>query len=91
MKNQNNTIIVYTYRYIWKTKEGNLCVKFITDVQEAHAKFQEAIKNDTNIISCMREYVNEVNFAYIGFTEAVKEEKKETEEKNNEEISKVGK
>lgn len=82
MENQttNNNIIVYTYRYIWKTKAGNLCVKFITDCQEAHARFQTAINNDDSIVSCMREYVSEVNFAYIGFTESVKEEKKEEEE-----------
>lgn len=77
-----NTIIVYTYRYLWKNKEGKICVKFITDVQEAHAKFQEAVRKDDNIVSCMREYVNEVNFEYLGFSEAVKEEKK-NEEKNN--------
>ena len=80
MKNQKGTVIVYTYRYIWKTKDGNLCVKFLTDVQEAHAKFQQAIKDDVNIVSCMREYVNEINFAYLGFTEEVKKEEKEETE-----------
>lgn len=85
MENQttNFSPIVYTYRYIWKTTEGRLCVKFITDCQEAHAKFQENIIADSDIVSCIREYVSEVNFAYIGFTEAVKEEKKEeTNEKD---------
>ena len=80
MNNQKNTVVVYTYRYIWKDKNGKLCVKFLTEVQEAHAKFQEAIKNDVNIVSCMREYVSEINFAYLGFTEEVKKEKKEGDE-----------
>lgn len=70
-------IILYTYRYIWKTKAGKLCVKYLTDVQEAHKDFQTAILNDDNILSCAREYINEINFNYLGFTEPVKEEKKD--------------
>lgn len=79
MSNQD-TIVVYTYRYIWKTKDGKLCVKFVTDVNEAHAVFQKNVREDDNIVSCMREYVSEVNFAFLGFTEEVKKEKKEIEE-----------
>lgn len=71
------TIIIYTYRYIWKQKKNdNLMVKYVSETQEGHAKFQETIKNDDNIVSCMREYINQVDFAYIGFTEPVKEEEK---------------
>lgn len=84
MENQN-TVILYTYKYIWQTQDGKLCVKYITDVQEAHAKFQQAIKDDSNIKSCLREYVNEVNFAYFGYTEEVKKENEEKEETQNEE------
>lgn len=75
MENQNNnTVIVYTYRYIWKEQNNRLCVKFITGPQEEHALFQKSIIENDNIISCMREYVSEVNFAYLGFTEEVKVE-----------------
>lgn len=80
-----DTITVYNYRYIWKDKSGKLCVKYVTDTIEGHAKFQEVLRNDTNVVSALREYQHEVNFAYIGFTEPVKEENQkevENSEKN---------
>lgn len=89
MENVKGTIVVYTYRYIWKTKDGKLCVKFITEPQEGHMKFQSAIIEDEFIVSCMREYVNEVNFEYLGFTEPVKEEKKDVQVQVQEEEEKI--
>lgn len=83
--NVRNTIIVYCYRYIYKTKDGRLCVKFLTEPQEGHMRFQEAVRDDENIVSCIREYVHEINFEYLGFTEPVKKEEKE--KKENEENS----
>lgn len=74
-----DTIIVYTYRYFWKNTDGKLCVKFLTETQEGHKAFQESILKDNSVISCFREYVSEVNFAYLGFTEEVKLQKKESE------------
>lgn len=74
-------IILYTYRYMWKTVEGKLCVKYLTEVQEGHKTFQESILKNNNIVSCAREYINEINFNYLAFTEVVKEEKKEEKEK----------
>lgn len=76
---EKQTIILYTYRYIWKDKDGKLCVKFLTEPQEGHAQFQQALLDDETVVSCIREYVNEINFEYLGFTEPVKEEKKEEE------------
>lgn len=78
-----DTVTVYCYRYIWKDKEGKLGVKYFTDTIEGHAKFQEVLRNDANVVSALREYQHEVNFAYIGFTEPVKEENK-TEVESNE-------
>lgn len=80
------TIKLYTYKYIWQTQDDKLCVKFITDVQEGHQKFQTQIRDDANIKSCMREYINEVNLAYINFTEPVKQENKEKEGDKNEKV-----
>lgn len=88
MENQNksnDTVVVYTYRYIWKKQDGGLCVKFLTGPQEEHAFFQKNILEDENIVSCLREYVNEINFAYLGFTEEVKKENK-SEVKKDEEV-----
>lgn len=73
----NNTIIVSTYRYIWKNKEGKLNVKYLTETDEGHEKFKQAIIADENIVSSMREYVNEVNFSFIGYTDTFKTEVKE--------------
>lgn len=78
------TIIVYTYRYIFKDKKGQLHVKFLTEPQEAHARFQQAIRDNEDIVSCIREYVSEVNFEYFGYTEPVKTEEKEKEKEENE-------
>lgn len=69
--------IVYTYRYFWKDKQDKLYVRFLTESLEGHKQFIETLNNDLNIKSCMREYVGEVNFAYLGFTETVKQEIKE--------------
>lgn len=78
----NDTVILSTYRYIWKDKKtGNLCVKFITDTLKGHDDFMTAIRNDVNVESCCREYMHEINFAYLGFTESVKVEKIDEEEK----------
>lgn len=82
--NEKQTIILYTYRYIWKDTNDKLCVKYLTEPQEGHAKFQKAILENASIKSCIREYVNEINFEYLGFTEPVKEEKKEEDKENKE-------
>lgn len=71
------TPVVYTYRYMWKDKKGSLCVKFLTEPLEGHKKFIEQLRKDENIVSCAREYCHEINFAFIGFSEPVKIEKKE--------------
>lgn len=80
MEGFKSTIVLYTYRYIWKDKNGKLCVKFLTEPQEGHARFQATLRESADIVSCVREYVNEINFEYLGFTESVKEEKKDVQE-----------
>lgn len=84
---QKDTVILFTYRYFWKQKDGQLCVKFITGPQEEHAQFQEKLRANDSVESAMREYVSQVNLAYLGFTEEVKKTIKEEEniEKNEEE------
>lgn len=73
----SETVVVYTYRYFFKQKNGQLCVKFITDVLDGHERFIKALQADDNIVSAAREYVSEVNFAYLGFSETFKKEIKE--------------
>lgn len=74
-------ITVYTYKYVWQKLDGQLCVKYMTDMEENHLKFQEIIKDDKDIIACYREYISEVDFAKLNFTESVKE--KEEKEKGD--------
>lgn len=86
----NDTVILSTYRYIWKDKKtGNLCVKFITETLKGHEDFMNAIRNDDNVVSCCREYMHEINFAYLGFTDSVKVEKKEEDKQGVKEDEKV--
>lgn len=70
--NVNPTIVVYTYKYTWQTKDGKLCVKFITDVPSGHAQFEKALRNDSNIESALAEYISEVNFAFINLVRSIK-------------------
>lgn len=78
MENKD-TIIVYTYKYVWQTKDGKLCVKYVTEPLQAHAQFIKDIQNESNVVACYREYISEVNFAFINFTECIKEKDKEGE------------
>lgn len=82
---QKQPIKVYTYRYMWKNKDNGLCVKFITGVVQEHNQFMDILMKDENIVSALREYVNEIDYSFIGWSQAIKEENK-SEVKNNEEI-----
>lgn len=79
MENKN-TIIVYTYKYVWQEQDGKLCVKYITDTVEAHNQFMQTVKNESKVKAAYREYINEVNFAFLNFTENFKTEEKAGDE-----------
>lgn len=66
-------ITVYTYKYVWQKLDGRLCVKYMTDTEENHLKFREIIKEDKDILACYREYISEVDFDKLNFTESVKD------------------
>lgn len=63
-----------TLKYLFKMKDtpDKLCVKFVTDVEEAHYKFQTDIKFDESILACLFEYVCEYDCSQIGVTTTVK-------------------
>lgn len=69
--------VIYTYRYFWKTKDGRLNVKILTDVENVHNTFIDIFKNDDNILSCTREYLGEVDLSMIGYTDTFKTEVKD--------------
>ena len=86
--NENeSTVIVYTYRYFWKEKSGKICVKFLTEPIEGHNHFIGMLKDNANVVAASREYVSEVNFAYLGFNESLKKENNEEDGEKDEEIS----
>lgn len=72
--------VVYCYRYMWKDTSGKLCVKYVTDVLEKHDEFMKQVVASDQIVSCAREYIHQINFDYLGFTETVKAENKENKE-----------
>lgn len=79
MENRD-TFILKEYKYIWKTKKGGLCVKYITDTDGAHEEFMKALRESEDVVSAVREYVSEINMAYFGYTKEVKKEEKESEQ-----------
>lgn len=72
-----STVMVYQYRYMWKCKDDSLRCKYVCGTNEEHSAFQKILQDDEDIVSAMREYQCEVDYAFIGFTEPVKVEKKE--------------
>lgn len=79
MENQN-TVILREYKYLWKMKNGGLCVKYLTDTDGAHDDFMKALRENEEVESAVREYVSEINMAYFGYTQEVKKQEKESEE-----------
>lgn len=68
---------LYTYRYLFKTnetEEGKIGVKIVTDTLEGLQALEKVIVSDENILSCLKEYVNEVDLSFVGCTETVKKE-----------------
>lgn len=68
---------LYTYRYLFKTnetEEGKIGVKIVTDTLEGLQVLEKAIISDENILSCLKEYVNEVDLSFVGCTETIKSE-----------------
>lgn len=74
---EKNTIVAYNYRYMWKSKDGSLCCRYLCGTEEEHVTFMRSLLENEDVVSAMREYQGEVNYAFIGFTESVKVEKKE--------------
>lgn len=70
--------VLYIYRYIFKTKDNpdRLGVKYLTDTLEGHQKMIENVLADAAILSCLREYIGEIDCSFIGFTDTFKKEEK---------------
>lgn len=78
MANKNENTI-YTYRYIWKTKDAKkdmFNVKYITDVEKSHETFMQVLRDNDSVVCASRIYVSEVNVSLTEQHEIVKKEKK---------------
>lgn len=78
MANKNENTI-YTYRYIWKTKDQKkdmFNVKYVTDVENVHKVFMKTLQDTENVVCASRIYVNEINVSLTEQHEIVKKEQK---------------
>lgn len=76
-KYAGNVPVVYCYRYMWKDQSGKICVKYVTDILAKHDEFMKALVESSEVISAAREYIHQINFDLLGFTETIKTEKGE--------------
>ena len=74
--------IIKVFRYMWLVEGSeNMCIKVISDVEEMHKKFIEALKADKRVIKAARVYLHEYDVAMIEFYEGLVDKEKEEEEK----------
>lgn len=64
--------VAYCYRYFFKKNDGTLSCEIVTGSMNRHNEFVQILRNDENVESAYREYLHEVDFAFLGFTESVK-------------------
>lgn len=76
-KGNENT--VYTYRYIWKSKDAKkdmFNVKYVTGSEQEQLRFMGMLQSNENIVCASRIYVSEINVSLTEQHEIVKKEKK---------------
>lgn len=73
---------IYTFRYIFKMKDSeSLGVKYVTDTLIALETFEREILSSVDIVSCVKEYVGEVDISQTGFVTTVKAQLENEENK----------
>lgn len=68
---------ILVYRYLFKVKNSekdSVCVKYVSDVKQAHDDFIRALLKDDNVLSALREYVCEIDCSFVGSVDHVKVE-----------------
>lgn len=75
-----------TKKYLFKnadTAENGLCVKVVCGVEAEHDELVRAIKNDSNVVFCGSEYINEIDLDKLSNAfELIKKEENLEENKN---------
>lgn len=66
---------VYTWRYVWKVKgEDSLRVKYVCDVKKAHEDFRKCLRENEDVVSCIAEYIGEVDPVLMAYSDVIKKE-----------------
>lgn len=65
---------IITRRYVFDLADnpGQLCVKYVSEIPTGHELFIKGIMEDENVLSCIFEYVGEIDVAATGFVTTVK-------------------
>ena len=70
----NETVIVFTYKYIWETSDSKMCVKILTGPVKEHDEFSSALVQSDKVSRCVREYLHEVHFDNLNKVEEIKKQ-----------------
>lgn len=72
MENETVMPVVFCYKYIWKTTDDKMCVKFVTGTLAEHENFKKALCESKEIESALCEYVHEIDFAFLNKVDSIK-------------------
>lgn len=65
-------MVVYTYRYVWKTsKSDSLSFKIVSDVSEGLTQFESSLLALPDLITCVKEYLHEYDCSKVGYCEKI--------------------
>lgn len=83
---EDKKILVYRYMWLFEGND-NMCIKVLSGVLREHEQFINALKNDSEVVKCVRVYLHEYNVDLIEFYESIKDNDRNTENiKNNGEV-----
>lgn len=74
MKTKTNNTVVYTYRYIWKSKaaDGKYCVQIVSGVEQEHKEFMARLNSNDDVLCASRIYLHEINVLFTEQHETIK-------------------
>lgn len=78
MKSKTNPTVIYTYRYMWKSKTagGKYCIQIVSGLEQEHKEFMAKLNSNEDVLCATRIYLHEINVLYSEQHEIVKKEEK---------------
>lgn len=78
MKNKKVATVIYTYRYMWKSKaaNGKYCIQIVSGVEQEHKEFMSKLNANDDVLCASRIYLHEINVLYTEQHEIIKKEEK---------------